>query len=233
MRKRPFRFHGAAALRFTPDVAGDVRRHAVAVIRIGPGFGCGTPGHKRFRRKARQGPGDHVSGSRITRAVPQVGRPGLVVPRHDVALRVQTRAFVHHKRKSVIFAPGHFLFSRELHAHRFAEGLREQGRVVSYRIGGVQPVAAGAATKDHVHIFRFESEKYGGAASYRPDALRRRVQGGLIALNVRHGARSAHRAVHLVGIVIRRLQDRGGLRQLLVHVFRADEQRIPRRLLSP
>ena len=214
-------------------VAGHVRGHSVAIVAIGARFGRGSSGHERFRREARQRPRNHIPGRGIPGPVPQHRGPRFVVPGHDISVAVQGCSFIHHECESVIFAPGHFVFSRQLHAHRFAHRLRKQRGVEADRVGAVQAIATRTPAEDHVHIFRFEAEQHCRAASHRPDALRRRVKRSLVALNVRHGTRAPHRAVHLVRIVVSRLQNRRCLRQLLVNILGIHQQRVARRLLRP
>ena len=63
-----------------------------------------------------------------------------MIPRDNISLRIEAGALVNRERESVIL-PRHFVFSRELDAHRFPGGLRKQRGIVRDRIGTVNSVA--------------------------------------------------------------------------------------------
>ncbi len=94
-----------------------------------------------------------------------------MLPRDDVAFRVQAGAFFDHPGVAVIF-PGHFVFAGELDSHRFAYGLGENHGVVGNGIGAVQSVAAGSAAEDYVDVLRLQSGDHGRRGLLIPHALR-------------------------------------------------------------
>ena len=91
-------------------------------------------------------------GAPIPGRFPRPGRPGFVLPGDDVSLCVETGALIHHECVPVVL-PRHLVLARQLHADRFANGLREQGGVVSNGVGAVQSIAARAPAENHMHVF--------------------------------------------------------------------------------
>src|SRR6266481_4834035 len=110
-----------------------------------------------------------------------------MIPRNDISLGVEAGALVHDEGKSIVL-PSHFIFSRELDAHRFANGLREKSGIVGNRVGAVDPVAPRASPKNHAHILGLQAEKYGQGGSLMPDSLRWRPHLGFIILHIGDGA---------------------------------------------
>src|SRR5216683_3541456 len=120
-----------------------------------------------------------------------------MIPRDNISLRVKAGALVDRKCESVIL-PRHFIFSSELYAHRFADGLRKQRGVIGDRVGTIDSVASRASSKNHAHIFGFQTEKHRKGGSLVPNSLRRRPYRGSIALHIGDGTRTADRSVHLI-----------------------------------
>src|SRR5579862_5392000 len=180
------------------DVAGNVGRNPVAVVVIGSGR-LGRAGRERRGRESQKHSGDHVAGSRGAGTVPETRRPGFVFPCDDVALGVQSGAFLNAPGIAVIL-PGHLVFARKLYPHGFADGLRENHGVVADGVGAVQSVAARASAENHVYVFRFQPEDHRAGGFLIPDALGWRIERGPVALDVGDGAGGAHRSMHLVGM---------------------------------
>ena len=141
-------------------------------------------------------------------------------------------ALIDDVREAVVL-PRHLVLARQLHAHRLADGLRQQRRVVRHGVGAVDAVAARAAREDR----RARSPAAGRAASPTPlrvgyaDCVGDQIV-ALLALHVRDGARRADRPVHLVRMQVRRLHAPSrACASVVVDVPRVDEQRVARRLL--
>ena len=227
-----FGFDRARAMIGAAHMAHHVGRNRVAIVAERGRLGRGRARPEFLGLKSRQKSGDDISRIRVDRAIPQHRRPRFVIPRDDISLRVEAGALVHHECESVIL-PRHFVFSGELDAHRFANGLRKQRGVIRDRIGAVDSVAARATAKNHAHIFGLQTEQHGQRASLVPNALRRRPHRGLVALHIGDGARTADRSVHLIRMVVGRLHHGRGFGKFLVHVLGIHEQRVARRLLIP
>ncbi len=82
-----------------------------------------------------------------------------------------------------------------------------------------------------MQILGLQAEHHGGGVALVPDGLRGRIDGGLVSLNIGDGAGTAHRSVHLIGVMVSGVQHRGGFRELLFDIFGIDQQRVARRLL--
>src|SRR5450631_3070281 len=72
--------------------------------------------------KAGQKSGDDVPRKSIDRTIPENWRPCFMIPGNNIPQRVQASAFIDRKCEAVIF-PCHFVFARELNAHRFSDRL--------------------------------------------------------------------------------------------------------------
>ena len=178
------------------------------------GAGAGRSRREVRRRESQQRTGDDVPGPVGSRTVAQARRPRLVIPRDDVAAGIERGPLIDHIRGAVILER-HLVLARELHAHGLADSLREDRRVVRHGVGAVHAVAARAAAKDHVNVLGLQAQDHRRSAFLIPDGLRGRVDGGLVALHIGHGAGTAHRSVHLVRMKIRGFQNGRGAGELL------------------
>ena len=131
MRQHALARDGAGAIVLAADAPGDVRR-ARRCCRCPSCCGSGALRARRDRRGAKpsQQSRGHVAGRVVARPVAERRRPRLVVPRDDVAAGIETGLLIDDERQAVVLAPRHFVLARQLHAHRLADGLREDRRVV-------------------------------------------------------------------------------------------------------
>ena len=175
--------------------------------------------------------GHDVSWRGIARTPAAAGRPRLVVPRDDRAVRVEPDALVDHEQVAVVL-PRHLVLAGQLHAHRPAHCLRQHRRVVAHGVGAVDAVAAGAAHVDDAHALGWQAEEHRGRVARGIRRLGRRPQRRGVRAHVGDRARAAHRAVHLVGVAIGGAQHRRGLGERRLDVAGIHQQRVARRLAA-
>ena len=178
----------AAAL-YSPGAAGEVRRHTVAVVVDSRRRGTSRSGRELRRRESQQRTGDDVPGPVGSRTSAQARRPRLVIPRCDVPAGIERSPLVDHKRVAVILKR-HLVLARELHAHRFADGLGKDRGVVGHGIGAVAAVAARAAPENHANVLGLQAQDHRRGVFLIPDGLRSGVDRGFLALRHRPRRRS-------------------------------------------
>src|SRR5207245_6027840 len=110
---------------------------------------------------------------------------------------------------AVVFTAYHFIAPAVLHADGFADSLREEGGILSHRVGAVMAVTARALDKYDLDICRRNLEQVGQDASHVIDALSRGpdFDGSCLAAaasDVRNSAGTGECAVRLAGVEILR-----------------------------
>ena len=223
----------ARASRFAGHATSHVRRRGVAAV---------AELARRLRRSSRrerrglvadQHPRDDVAGRVVAGPAAARRKPRLVVPRDNPIVFTKGDALIDYVREAVVL-PRHLVLARELHAHRLRHRLRQDRRVVGHGVRTVDTVAAGAASENDADVIGRNPEEHRHTASRGIGGLGRRPDRRLVALHVGHGARRAHRAVHLIRMQIGRLEQlatrRGGC-ELLLNVRRLHHVRVARRLL--
>ena len=192
VRQHALAAHDTGAILAAADAAGDVGRRGVQVVV--------ERRRRRGRRRARRhGRGlhaeqvsrHHVAGRGIAGTPAAAGRPGLVVPRDDLAVGIQADALVDDEQVSVVL-PRHLVLARELHLHRAPNGLRQHSCVVTDGVGAVDAVAARTSHVHHAHAFGGKTEKDGRGISSGKHGLRGRPHRGRIRAHVGDRARAPH-----------------------------------------
>ena len=133
----------------SPTRAGDVGRRRVVVAHELGGRRRRRARLERRRLEAHVEAARDVARTRAGTAATR-RRPSFVVPRDDVALRVEADLLIDHEREAVVL-PRHFVLARELDAHRLADRLRQQRRIERHGVGAVDAVAARPAREHDVH----------------------------------------------------------------------------------
>src|SRR5262249_59505903 len=118
-----------------------------------------------------------VAGSSRSGPVAEAGRPRLVLPRDEIALRIDRRAQVDQIRVAIIL-PSHLILAGELNAHRLSHRLRQQRSIIGYSIGAIQSIAARAAPENHVYVLRLQPEHHGRGVALKPQPLVGRTEMG-------------------------------------------------------
>ena len=123
MREHALAFHKTRPAAGAVHGACDVGWHDVLTVCQGA---CrrrrGRSRHERRRLKSRKISSDLITRLRMSWTAAAQRRPRLVIPRDDVARRIETHTLVDDKREAEVFVC-HLIFARQLHAYRTADGL--------------------------------------------------------------------------------------------------------------
>src|SRR5205823_10361010 len=92
-------------------------------------------------------------------ALTALHQDAFVVPRNDRPIGVEADLFIADHGVAVVFTAYHFIAPAVLHADGFADSLREEGGILSHRVGAVMAVTARALDKYDLDICRRNLEQ--------------------------------------------------------------------------
>src|SRR5215831_6650663 len=141
-----------------------------------------------------------------------------MIPNDDRPVFIDTGSLIDHKSEAVVL-PRHLILARELNAHRLAHSLRQKRSIIGDGIGAIDAVTAGAHPENDVHAFLLNAQQHRSGTSQWINRLRGRIDRRLSGLDVGYSARGPERSMHLIGIVVGRLDDLRSLPKLLINVL--------------
>jgi hypothetical protein len=178
-----------------------------AVERDGVAVAAALGLRQRLRRRGRERTLQHPGREQLagTRRAGEVGRAAhRVVPVGDAPVRPQHGGDLGHHR-AAIGLPQVLLLAGVLHPHRPAkQGVGQQRRVARRIVGAVMAVAARALDVDAAHLDFGQRQHLGQRLAQGEHPLRMRPDGEARAVELRHRAGRADRAVHLVASAVLR-----------------------------